>query len=222
MKSCRVVDLIGSIDDKLENNEETIGKLTRLGLAYINDYLGNSKNSEPLEKHIEFIKGIETGSKAYLDNQTENSVPFIRGKTLEARVYDIFVIPDNSMPKVQENDVLIAFDGAAGRTACGLVGVYSSGIRKAVNCSEYNLSNGFIYFYLNSKYIQNIILSFSQARTTIIHAGKSIEEMKLPIRDEIKKLSDKLSAIYNKIISCYAENKNLNFLKQKYLQKFFG
>jgi restriction endonuclease S subunit len=199
-----------------------IKRLTQLGLVYINDYLSDFENAEPLEKHIKFIKGVEPGSKAYLDKETADSVSFIRGKTLETRAYDTFIIADNSMPKAQKSDVLIAFDGAAGRTACGLVGIYSSGIRKAINCSNYNLSNGFIYFYLSSAYIQNIILAFSQARTTIIHASKSIEEMELPVHNEIKKLSDKLSVIYDKIISSYAENNSLSKLKRKYLQKFFG
>jgi hypothetical protein len=193
-----------------------------LGLIYINDYLSVFESAEALGKHIKFIKGVEPGSKAYLSKPVVDTVPFIRGKTLENRIYDTFIVSDDTLPMAKENDVLIAFDGAAGRTACGLAGVYSSGIRKAINCSKYNLSNGFIYFYLNSKYIQDIILEFSQARTTIIHAGKSIDEMELPIRGNIAELNDRLSIVYNKIIDCYAENNSLNNLKNQYFKKFFN
>jgi restriction endonuclease S subunit len=219
-----IVDLIGTIDDKVENNEVTIAKLTQLGLVYMSDYLTDFDNVEPLLNHVKFIKGFEPGSSAYIATPMVGSKPFIRGKTLESRVYDtfIFIAADNSMPLASEHDVLIALDGAAGRTACGLNGVYSSGIRKAVNCGSQNLSNGFIYFYLNSEYVQNIIIAFSQSRTTIAHAGKAVEEMELPIRPKLEVLNDKLSTLFDKTVSIYAENEKLNALKQQYLKRYFG
>jgi len=125
------------------------------------------------------------------------------------------------MPVAERSDVLIALDGAAGRTGCGFMGVFSSGIRKATNKSRLNLSNGFIYFYLKSNYIQNIILEHSASRTTITHAGASIDDMMLPINKNLATLNNELNILYEKLLILIEENNKLNHLKQLYLKKFF-
>jgi type I restriction enzyme S subunit len=210
------------LDEKLEINQKFMGKLMQFGLACMNNYLIDFSIAEPLVNHVKFIKGFEPGSNAYISKATKECMPFIRGKTLESRTYDTFINVENLKSIASVNDVLIALDGAVGRTACGLSGAYSSGIRKAINNSRLNLSNGFIYFYLNSTYVQNIIDAFSQGRTTIPHAGRAIDKMELPICTGFDTLNDKLSTLFTKIVSTYTEVDILNMLKKQYLKKFFG
>jgi restriction endonuclease S subunit len=216
-----IVDLIGTLDDKIENNQEIIKKIEQLALIKISNYLVNFKNAEPMKRHIKLIKGVEPGGKAYLETQIAGSLPFIRGKTLENRSYDTFVVMLDNYPTAKQQDILIALDGATGRTTCGLRGVYSSGIRKAINISKFNLSNGFIYWYLKSEYVQNIIAQHSVGRTTIAHAGMSINDMQLPINSNLKELNEELGLLYKKVLILIAENEELFSLKQQYLKKFF-
>jgi type I restriction enzyme, S subunit len=122
---------------------------------------------------LDFKRGIEPGSDNYLSENTENSVLFYRVKDLNS-ICSVFV--DKSLVKdkfCNKNNVLISLDGTVGRLSYGLEGSYSSGIRK-VESNEF--SNGFIYFLLNSDYIQNIIKKYAKG-TTILHANESLKYM---------------------------------------------
>jgi type I restriction enzyme, S subunit len=161
---------------------------------------------------LEFERGIEPGSRNYLDKPGEDTVLFYRVGDLlsgESRVYVKKDIIKNKFSKSQ--NVLVSFDGTVGRVKIGIEGSYSTGIRK-VHSKDGSFSNGYIFFLMNSKFIQDKIVEFAKG-TTIPHAGEAVKNFLTAIpneqtRSKFNVLSDK---IYLKLLS------NLNAIKS--LQK---
>ncbi len=124
---------------------------------------------------VSFEKGIEIGSNNYIEKNINDSIIHY------LRVGDLISLSSTYIERsvvknyAKEEDILIAFDGAPGRNNIGLEGSFSSGICKVVCDIKYK---GFIYFELNSDLNQKIINDHSQG-TTILHASKSIEHLKI-------------------------------------------
>ena len=149
-------------------------------------------------------KGYEAGSSNYLETETKDSVHYIRVGDLDS-LSNTFVIINDKMPIAKEDDILVAFDGAPGRNAIGLNGVYSSGIYKVKCSSQYK---GLAYFELNSNANQRIISDHSQG-TTILHASKAIPFL-ISIKDN--NYCDYFNKIFNGIVNL---KKKINLLKKQ-------
>ncbi|MDY3768583.1 MAG: hypothetical protein SOZ83_03150 [Sphaerochaetaceae bacterium] len=157
------------MDDLIENYQEQIEKLKGFGLKYI-DYLNCNGSLIKLSEIAKFEKGFEVGSINYISKDSENYVRYLRVGDLISQSNPTFISKENAANIAHESDILIAFDGAPGRTAFGLKGAFSSGIYK-INSDFIN--KGLIYFELISKMNQKTINDHSQG-TTILHAAKSI------------------------------------------------
>lgn len=208
-----IVDTIGSVDDLIEKIEEKLNKIKEYGGLIFNKTIDCELID--LLKIAKFEKGKEIGSANYLDKQEANSVPYIRVGNLLNGEYDTYVV-NSDCPQCDYEDILIAFDGAPGRNIIGLKGYYSSGVQKVV-CDKEN--KGYIYFYINSELCQNTIKVHSQG-TTILHASKSINELKIPIiSNDIKNL---LNSLFNEMVSLIKQKKKLKKEKDLLLKKYFG
>lgn len=213
-----IVDTIGSIDDLIENYNKIITKSLSYGDLLMNKIISNSYEFDDLNKYISFERGTEPGSMNYTDINDKSTIRFLRVADLES-LTNTFIPLEKSNNKIANIfNILISFDGSLGRIAIGLNGCYSSGIRKVVINSS-NYSSGYYYFLLKNDYIQNIIEEHSTG-TTIKHASKAIEYLKMPISN-INYNKD-FDALYNNIINYKIKINELIKLKNKYLQKFFG
>lgn len=184
----------------------------------MNKIISNSYEFDDLNKYISFERGTEPGSMNYTDINDKSTIRFLRVADLES-LTNTFIPLEKSNNKIANIfNILISFDGSLGRIAIGLNGCYSSGIRKVVINSS-NYSSGYYYFLLKNDYIQNIIEEHSTG-TTIKHASKAIEYLKMPISN-INYNKD-FDALYNNIINYKIKINELIKLKNKYLQKFFG
>lgn len=208
-----IVDTIGSVDDLIEKMEEKLNKIKEYGGLIFNKTI--DCNLIDLLKIAKFEKGKEIGSANYLDKQKTNSVPYIRVGNLLNGEYDTYVV-NSDCPQCDYEDILIAFDGAPGRNIIGLKGCYSSGVQKVV-CDKEN--KGYIYFYINSELCQNTIKVHSQG-TTILHASKSIKELKIPIISSDNK--NLLNSLFNEMVSLIKQKKKLKKEKDLLLKKYFG
>ena len=130
-------------------------------------------------KHIEFIRGIEPGSKFYKDF---GKYKFIRvGNLSGERNEEVFIDIEVENSKIaNKNDILISFDGTVGIVRRGLEGVFSSGIRKLKikEQSLQKLNYEFLYWFFKST-IKYQIFGFSDEKTTIAHASDSITNLKI-------------------------------------------
>ena len=208
-----IIDIIGSIDDKIENNNKIIKKLEEFG---IKNYFKLSNKLEDILLYSKFERGKEASSKNYSEIKQKNFINFIRVKDLNV-LTNTYISNSLKLPLVDKKDTIIALDGTVGRTNFGLSGAYSSGLYKVVPVNE--KYRGILYFSLKDNFNQNIIQYYATG-TTILHAGKSIKHLK------IKKHKENDLTLFNKLYEFMLwlkkENIKLNNLKQLYLKKFFG
>ena len=132
-----IVNTIGSVDDLIENYQLQIQSLFSFGLFLINQ-LNESNILINLSTIAKLEKGIEVGSSIYQDHKTDESIKYLRVGDLLSEG-STYIPQDESKNEANEDDILIAFDGAPGRNTIGLSGSFSSGIsfakiRSKVSC----------------------------------------------------------------------------------------
>jgi len=175
-----------------------------------------------LKDFVEFEKGIEPGSKSYSDFKDSDSVRFIRIGDLCSRSDTITYVP---LGQVNEklclsDDILLSLDATLGIVKTGYKGAFSSGIRKVKSKENELISKPYIYWLLKTNYIQNTIKQYASG-TTILHAGKSIDYMKiaLPPKKIMKDFTNKLYPLFKKIINNLEESKTLSDIRDALLPK---
>ena len=161
-----------------------------------------------------FEKGIEIGSKNYLDHFERNLVRYLRVGDLDNES-STFIKKELSKNNAKENDVLIALDVAPGRNAIGLNGAFSSGIYKVVCDSK---MKGLIYFELNSKRNQKIISDYSQG-TTILHASKAIQYLEY-CKCDLESI-EYFNSLLKRIVNLKKSISSLKYAKKLLLNKYF-
>ena len=170
--------------------------------------LNESEKLINLSEIAKLEKGIEIGSANYIDTEIENTVRYLRVGDLES-IQNTFIDKTSAKNVANEDDILIAFDGAPGRNNIGLLGSFSSGIYKVISKNDLK---GLLYFELNSELNQKIIKDHSQG-TTILHASKSIPHLlsancNSKDKEFFNSLFNELVSLKKKII-CLKKNKNL-------------
>lgn len=245
----RIANILSTIDDKIENNKrinknleaqaQALFKHWFVDFEFLNEDGNPYKSSEGifkeseldqipasweiklLKEELSFIRGIEPGAKNYQKKATNSTSPFYRvGEMLNETA--IFVDKELLKDRIAgKNDVLVSFDGTVGRAVTGLSGGYSSGIRKIYSKGGY-YPNSFIYFLFKSQHIQNYIHQHATG-TTILHASKSIDYMKIPYNEKVVKEYCKLSDVFlEKIIKNKLENEALLSIRDTLLPKLMS
>ena len=197
----------------IENYQNQLINLVILGKSKINA-LNDIYDIDLMNNICHFEKGIEIGSKNYLDHFEKNSVHYLRVGDLD-NLSSTFIKEELSKNNANENDVLIALDGAPGRNAIGLKGAFSSGIYKVVCDSKVK---GLIYFELNSKRNQKIISDYSQG-TTILHASKAIQYLEY-CKCDLKDI-EYFNSLLKRIVELKKSISSLKYAKQLLLNKYF-
>ncbi len=211
----KIASILSSYDELIENNKQRIKLLEEMAEEIYKEWFvrlrfpgyENSKilNGLPygwekvrLDDYIKFEKGIEPGSDNYCNEKIDNNyISFLRVGDLGSRDNCVFVHKDLLKDKIlNTDDIAITLDGSVGLVAMNLSGGFSSGVRKIVFKNK-NLKRSFIYQTLLSENIQSTIKSHA-AGTTILHAGSSINFMKILLPDKI--ILDKFEEVVNPII----------------------
>ena len=235
----RISVILDSIDSKIEVNNKIIANLEEQAQAIFKSWFvdfepfqdGNFVESElgmipegwevkNIKSLMEFETGSEPGAKNYSINKNMR-IPFYRvGEMLSET--NIFVKKKLLKDRVtSKEDVLVSFDGTVGRVVTGLVGGYSSGIKKITPKVE-TISSNLIYVLFKSKLIQDII-NQNATGTTILHASKSIDYMYIPYNDEIySNFSLVIDPLINIIRVLKEENKKLAEIRDALLPKLMS
>ena len=233
----RIADILSAFDDKIELNNKISRTLEQMAQAIFKEWFASSsvalakegelpKDWEAVdaEKILIFEKGVEPGSNSYSITKKANFIPFYRVRDLEGKNgdTDVFINKEVANNKIcKYNDVLISFDATVGRIKIGCSGAFSSGIRRVYSKDGF-IKNSFIYFWLKTPYVQNTILEYSSG-TTILHAGSSIEFLKILFNKEIINKFQKTSEpIFNKILEIENENQKLASLRDLLLPKLMN
>lgn len=217
----KIVRILSALDQKIELNNQQLEVLVKTGKCVYDDYYKKSVESIKATEKLEFIKGVEPGSKSYKKEKGDGDIRFIRVGDMLSDT------PENYVDKqlcsgfiLLESDVAISFDATIGRVSYGISGGYSSGLRK-VKSEDENISDAFIYYYLTSNDVQKTLFE-NATGTTILHAGKAINYFVLPYDSSIAVVSKKLSAIFSKQLSIKRQNNTLKNLRDTLLPKLMS
>ncbi len=160
-------------------------------------------SEEMLEDFVDFVTGVEPGSKNYQETPSEGLIPFIRVGDLGSRDNLVYIEKDLSKSKILEfSDIVLSLDATVGIVKMGLEGAYSTGMRKLV-IKDNRINKPFLYCLVKSTRIQRIIETFATG-TTILHAGKSIKHMNFILSD--KETMDEFNRIGQPILSKMLDN----------------
>jgi hsdS len=217
-KQRHIVDIIGSIDDKIENNNKIIDKLDQLLILKF-------KNLKIVNSDLQFkdIFNVQNGfafkSKEYLKYGDYKIITIKNVKNIGFSTIGCDYVeynPNYKKYKLNVGDVLLTMTGEVGRV----------GIVDEINCllnqrvlKVYNHSNSYTYAYLKSNY--NTISSISKGS---VQQNLSTTDLNcLSIYHSINDIIDfkKYDLLFDKILKLKQENIKLNKLKQLYLAKFF-
>lgn len=224
----RIADILSAYDDLIEKNLKRIKLLEQAAQNIYKEWFVNLRfpghENTPInqetglpegwkevlaKEYFDFKRGIEVGSKNYVSEESENTIPFLRVGSLGSRDKDVFT--DISLVKdriLNFEDVCVSMDGSIGLVGYGLIGAYSTGLRKIVAKSN-KYGTGFIYGLLKSDEIQDTIRAYAKG-STILHASSSIEHLKFNDANE------EISNQFNKVIDpIYSKLLNLNKQNQK-------
>ncbi|WP_400244930.1 restriction endonuclease subunit S [Methanobrevibacter smithii] len=227
----KIANIIINIDKKIETNERINKNLEKTLITIFNSWFINFENYdnskgmkiddsygeipvdwsvEMLEDYVDFVTGVEPGSKNYHEKPEPNDIPFLRVGDLGSRDNGVFIDPSLSKNKILKyDDIVLSLDATIGIVKMGLEGAYSTGMRKLVIKND-NINQPFLYCLVKSNRIQRIIETFATG-TTILHAGKSIKHMNFVLSD--KKTMDDFGKIGNPIISIILTNlKEIEYL----------
>lgn len=224
----KLVSIISAYDDLIENNLKRIKLLEQAAQniykewfvnlrfpgyenAVVNEDTGLTSGwTKVLAKdYFDFKRGIEVGSKNYVTESSENTIPFLRVGSLGSRDKDVFT--DISLVKdkiLKFTDVAVSMDGSIGLVGYGLVGAYSTGLRKVVPKSD-KYGDGFIFCLLKSEEIQDTIRAYAKG-STILHASSSIDH--LSFNNAPSGIANQFNSIIEPI---YSQMLNLNKQNQK-------
>ncbi|AEH07346.1 restriction endonuclease subunit S [Methanothermococcus okinawensis] len=250
----KIAEILSSLDDKIELNikmNKTLEEMAKTifkrwfidfefpneegkpykssGGEFINSELGEIPKGwsiKPIKNILNFIRGIEPGSKYYTLIKKENHIRFIRIRDLNSNSEKVYIPKEMAKNKIlNSEDIIISLDGSLGVVKFGYNGAYSSGIRKVCPISEYDIPNMYIYCLLKSDNIQNTIKNYASG-TTILHAGKSVEHMKITLPkkiDEMKRIlklfGDLTKPIFNQILNNQKEIQTLTKIRDTLLPK---
>ena len=227
----KIANIIINIDKKIETNERINKNLDNLLMSIFNSWFINFEvydksngmkfdetfgdvprlwSVEMLEDYVDFVTGVEPGSKNYHEKPEINDIPFIRVGDLGSRINTVFIDKLLSKNKIlSPDDITLSLDATVGIVKMGLNGAYSTGMRKLLIKND-DINKPFLYCLVKSKRIQRIIETFATG-TTILHAGKSIKHMNFVLSDE--QTMNQFGKIGNPILSIILANlKEINKL----------
>ena len=202
-----IVDIIGSIDDKIENNNKIMDKLDEfMILKYRRIYTEALKSDNQV--HLENIIDLKTGKKDANAANENGKYPFFTCSENNSRIDEY---------SFDQEAILIAGNG--NMSVKYYKGKFDAYQRTYVIGSKK-------YFYYIYLYYKNFIKEISVgARGSVIKflTKSMLVDIDMPIADEhsMKTFENEIKEILNSIMSLETENKKLNELKQKYLLKFF-
>jgi len=227
-----IAEVLSSIDDKIELLHRQNKTLEKMAMTLFRqwfieptrDGLPEGWEEKKLKDVYIFEKGIEPGSKNYLETPSVDAIRFIRvGDMLDnkANVYIQKDLVGNSICKF--DDLLVSFDGTVGRVSFGIEGCYSSGIRKIYSEDEIYNKLWLKHQIFISEEIQDEINMYAEG-TTILHASSSIDYLSfvLPPKEKIEEYDKFFDPIYKKILHNKTQIQTLEKLRDILLPKLMS
>ena len=242
-----IVDILGSIDEKIENNQEKIDLLLKnLQLQFIVRFTKQElTKSTALSYFITETIGGDWGKETAQGNCSERVV-CLRGADIPEIASGKngdpptrYILPKNLLTKqLAPWEIIVEISGGSPTQSTGrcalitseMLSNYSTPIIctnfcRAIRCKNPQFA-AYVYSLLISMYNNNLFFNYENGTTGIKNLDLSSilekEYVYLPSEDELESFYRFTSKTYKQIEQHKAENNKLNELKQLYLKKFFG
>jgi type I restriction enzyme S subunit len=160
---------------------------------------------------VDFVRGIEPGSRTYSNAPAPDRIKFLRVGDLSKRDSDTYIPTELANGKILERfDIAVTFDGSVGLVRVGLRGAYSTGVCKIVVRDEARIGWSFAYHLMQSDDIQATIQAHAKG-TTIKHAGSAITALEFvsATPDVIGRFEQTTAPILRKILNIEDKIRNL-------------
>ena len=229
-----IVDIIGSLDDKIENNNKIIEKLQRKIDFIFNQFYNNMLESNIFIKYKlkEYAKKIITGTTPSTkeDKYWGNSIDFITIPDMRDNVYILDTIRKLSTECEKNFNNRIVPKNSIAISCIATVGLVSiiphnAITNQQINSVIFNDENDCYYFYELFKTMKENLIKLGSGGSATLNINKNIFsniEVIVPYKNEMEQFCKKTSSLFELILSLTKENTKLNDLKQLYLKKFFG
>jgi len=242
-----IVDILGSIDAKIENNQEKVDLLLKnLRLQFIVRFTKQElTKSTALSYFITETIGGDWGKGTAQGNYSERVV-CLRGADIPEIASGKngdpptrYILPKNLLTKqLAPWEIIVEISGGSPTQSTGrcalitseMLSNYSTPIIctnfcRAIRCKNPQFA-AYVYSLLIAMYNNNLFFNYENGTTGIKNLDLSSilekEYVYLPSEDELESFYRFTSKTYKQIEQHKTENNKLNELKQLYLKKFFG
>jgi type I restriction enzyme S subunit len=150
----RLSELLWSIDELIENEIKMLNWLKKSDLAYLKNYFFDNKATNRVK--LKEIVAIKKGKQPSILSSDGNGVPYCKAKYLRFGIIEE-VVPEELLANstlIEDNDIVVLWDGASGEIFKGKKGVLASTMSK--------LS------VINKKFLRDYLFEFLRFRSASI------------------------------------------------------
>lgn len=154
-QQAQLAKLLWAMDEVIESEKEVLSKIKINDLSHLKHYFYDDKTSDRLK--LKNIVSIKKGKQPSELLENESGVPYCKAKYLRSGVIEQSV-PETSLIKsilINDDDIIILWDGAAGEIFKGRKGVLASTMSKIE--------------IINNEFIKDYIFEFLRFRSSSIN-----------------------------------------------------
>jgi type I restriction enzyme, S subunit len=154
-QQANLAKLLWAMDEVIESEKEVLSKIKINDLSHLKHYFYDDKTSDRLK--LKNIVSIKKGKQPSELLENESGVPYCKSKYLRSGVIEQSV-PETSLIKsilINDDDIIILWDGAAGEIFKGRKGVLASTMSKIE--------------IINNEFIKDYIFEFLRFRSSSIN-----------------------------------------------------
>ena len=209
-----IVNILGTIDDKIENNENLIAKINESTKLFYINFCDNGFANDVLENYIENYDRQRKPLSSRERDSLEKIYPYY-GATEVLDYVDNYLF---------DGDYLLMGEDGTVADSLGFPIVQRvnekfwannhTHILKAKN----DIDNNVLELILKNTNVQSIITGAVQPKIN----QANMNSLKIKVPNDVETLMRIIAPYFEKRQSLLVENKKLNELKQLYLKKFFG
>ena len=217
-----IVDTVGSLDDKIENNNKIIERLIIWKANNYKNALSNISCQEyNLLDMVDFIGGTQPPKSEHIYDYKQGYIRFIQNRDYSSENHLTYIKESTKNKLCNEYDIMMDKYGEAGKVRFGISGAYNVALAKI---DPKNMAyQEWIREFLNTQEIQQFLFNSSIASTRASVSENNLMNIKIPVpsKDYIAKFEEKHKIIIKFILKLKQENKQLEKLKKLYLSYYF-
>ena len=217
-----IVDTVGSLDNKIENNNKIIERLIIWKANNYKNALSNISCQEyNLLDMVDFIGGTQPPKSEHIYDYKQGYIRFIQNRDYSSENHLTYIKESTKNKLCNEYDIMMDKYGEAGKVRFGISGAYNVALAKI---DPKNIAyQEWIREFLNTQEIQQFLFNSSIASTRASVSENNLMNIKIPVpsKDYIAKFEEKHKIIIKFILKLKQENKQLEKLKKLYLSYYF-